>query len=134
MASGVWEFAKAEIARGNIDWANDTIKIVLVDADFSPVFDTAGGQFLDDISGGDIIGDAITLASASVTDAGVLDAADPTVTSVSASLTVAAYVVYYHTGTDSTSTLIMYGDCDNLNTDGNNVVVTFDGTNGVFKL
>jgi len=134
MASGIWEYAAAEISRGNIDFLNDTFKIQAVESGFTPVFDTAGGQFLDDIVGGDRLGDPTTLAGKAISDASVWDANDPTLLNVGAGGTAIAYVVYKDSGVESTSPLVMYGDSNDLVTDGNNVTVTFNATNGIFKL
>lgn len=131
MASGVWVYALAEMARGNIDYLNDTIKAQLVDVTFSPSFTSV--QDLADVGEGDRIGDPTTLTDKTISDAGILDCGNITFLNVTASLTAVAIVFYYASGVEGTSTLIAYHDVDDLVTDGNNVVYTVHA-NGVLDL
>jgi len=132
MASVISKFAIAEIARGNIDYLNDTIKAVMVDSTttFTPAITE---QNLSDIPSGDRIGDVATLGSKTISDTGILDAADPIFLNVTGSLTQDLVVFYKDSGVEATSTIIVSHDTSNLATDGNNVTYTLDA-NGVLAL
>ena len=92
---------------GSIDWSTDNIKVVMVDhGTDTPV--PATDQFLSDILAGARVATSGNLASKTVT-AGVVDAADITITAVTGA-TVESLVVYKDTGVASTSPLIAYID------------------------
>ncbi len=101
----------AAFANGDIDWLVDTIKAFLADATFTPTYDALGNinnaDFLSDVSSS-MVGSAVTLASKTST-AGVIDAADLSFPAVSGN-TIVRMWVYKHTGTPSTSQLILAYD------------------------
>ena len=93
---------------GSIDYLTDNIKVVLVQhATDTPV--PATDEFLSDILIGARKATSGNLATKTVT-AGVIDAADITLTAVASGGTVESIVVYKDTGTATTSTLIAYID------------------------
>ena len=105
----------AHLAKGDVDWENDTIKAALLNA--VPDQDTT--VYWDDISSTEVTGTnwsagGQTLASASVgvntsTNVTKLDAADVSVASVTVS-GVEAIAIYKDTGTASTSPVLGIGD------------------------
>lgn len=98
---------KEAFLSGAIDWVNDDIRALLIDAgEYTPNFSTDGE--LDDIPAGGRVGTAAALTGKTNT-LGVLDADDPTFIGLTGD-TVEAYVLYLHTGTESTSTLIGFFD------------------------
>jgi hypothetical protein len=100
-----------DLLGGNIDLANDTIKVALVTSSYTF---SAAHDFFDDITnelsttGGYTAGGA-TIASPTISS-GVFDAADTSWTS--ATFTCAGAVVYKSTGTAGTSPLIGFIDFD----------------------
>lgn len=134
MANALYDAGRDAFANGNIDWVNDTIKAILIDeADYT--VDLANHDNLDDVAAGARVATA-TLSSPS-TSAGVVDAADVTFSAVSGD-TVEAILIYKHTGTESTSTLIAYIDTATglpVTPNGGDIVVSWDdGANKIFKL
>lgn len=98
---------KEAFLNGAIDWVNDDIRAILIDTgDYTPNFSTDDN--LDDIPAGGRVGTAAALTGKTNT-LGVLDADDPTFIGLTGD-TVEAYVLYLHTGTESTSTLIGFFD------------------------
>lgn len=100
-----------DLLAGNIDLANDTIKVALTSSSYTP---SAAHEFFDDITnelstGGGYTAGGATIASPTISS-GVFDAAD---TSWSSATFTARYgVVYKDTGTPATSPLIGYIDFD----------------------
>lgn len=139
MTKAVYPSALASFLKAEIDLDSVTLKLQLVDADYTY---SAAHNFLDDVPAGALIGTAVSLASVTVgvVAAGVVDAADLTVTSVTAGDTVTGYVIYNDTpGTDATRNLVAFvsetaaGAAISIATDGGNIDVTFPAT-GVFKI
>jgi hypothetical protein len=98
---------KEAILAGAIDWVNDDIRALLIDTgEYTPNFSTDDN--LDDIPSGGRVGTAVALTGKSNT-LGVLDADDATFSGVTGD-TVEAYVLYVHTGDETTSTLLAYFD------------------------
>lgn len=93
-------------------------------------------DFLDDIPSCARIAVSGNLTGKAFGDDGSFDSDDPTFTGVSGA-SIEAIVLYVHTGTDSTSRLIMYQDTGvtglPLTTDGSDVQITVDAA-GWFKL
>lgn len=89
-----------------IDMLDDDLKVVLVDADYTF---SAAHEFLDSIVVGDRVATSANLAGKTVSTAGVFDADDITFTAVSGSQ-VTQVVIYKDTGTEGTSSLIVYYD------------------------
>jgi hypothetical protein len=122
-------------ASGQINWTNDNIKAVFVDAaDYTP--NLATHDNLDDIPAGARVGTSGNLGSKTVTD-GVADASDITVTSVSGDQF--EYVaIYKDTGVESTSRLIALIDTGTglpFTPSGGDITIVWDsGANKIFKL
>jgi hypothetical protein len=134
MANALYDAGRDAFANGNIDWVNDTIGAVLVDAaDYTVNLGTDDN--LDDVPGAARVATA-TLTGKS-TSAGVCDATDMTFTAVSGDQS-EALVLYKDTGTEGTSTLIAYIDTATglpVTPNGNDIdVVWDDGASKIFKL
>lgn len=121
--------AKA-FADGGINWLSDTIKAFLANATFTPTYDSAGNinnaQFLSDVSSS-MVGSAVTL-SGKTSNAGVIAATNLSFSAV-AGATIVRIWVYKHTGTPSTSQLILAYDTGGglpLAPDGGIVTVAWD--------
>ena len=98
---------KEALCGGSIDWVNDDIRALLIDTgEYTPNFSTDDN--LDDIPSGGRVGTAVALTGKTNT-LGVLDADDVTFTSITGD-SIEAFVLYLHTGTESTSKLIAYFD------------------------
>lgn len=98
---------KEAFLSGAIDWVNDDIRAILIDTgDYTPNFTTDDN--LDDIPAGGRVGTAVAMTGKTNT-LGVLDADDPTFTSITGD-SIEAVVLYLHTGTESTSKLLLYFD------------------------
>lgn len=135
MASALYDFGRESFLLGDIAWDTDNIKLVFVDAADYTV-DLATDQYLSDIPGGARVGTSGNLASKTTT-AGVADAADVTVSTVTGDV-FEALVIYKDTGVEGTSILIAYiDDYTGLpcTPNGSNITVAFpnDG-NKIFKL
>lgn len=108
MASVWYPSAIEAFMEGDLDILVDDIRCFLVDtADYT--FSNAH-NFLDDVTAGARVGTATALASITSTVSGnvwTFDAANTTLTSVTGDQS-EAVVVYVHTGTDSTSHLLLY--------------------------
>ena len=115
MADVVFNSAKVDLANGNIDWVNDTIKVMLVNG-YTP--DQDAHNFIDDVSGDEISGTGYTaggkaLANKTNTQDNTnnrakLDADD--VVWTNSTLTADGAVYYKDTGTPSTSPVLKYLD------------------------
>lgn len=136
MASFMYDKGREGFAIAAIGWAADDIRAIFVDsADYTAV--QATDDFLDDIAAGARVAvSAASLANKTATF-GVCDADDLTINSVSGDQ-FEAVVLYKHTGTDSTSRLIV-----NLNDytglpctpNGGNITVAWpNDANKIFKL
>lgn len=131
MANALYDKAREAFLNGDLDWLNDTIKVILVDvkqADETVIYDLdlAADQYLSDVPVAARIATA-TLASKTATG-GVADAADITLSAVSnGGKACEALILYKDTGSESTSPLIAYLD------DGVNLPVTPDGSDIVVQ-
>jgi hypothetical protein len=105
MANAIYPKGKKAILDGDIDFLNDTIKIVLCDSGYT--YSTAHDN-LDDIGASARVATSSALASKTTTD-GAFDAADVTYTALTGD-TVTSWVLFKDSGTESTSTLIGYFD------------------------
>jgi len=135
MANLLYTKAKQGLIDGSIDLDTDDIRAVLVDsADYTP--NLATDDNLDDIPAAARVAVSGALASKTVTD-GVFDAADKDISSVSGD-TFEYIVLYKHTGTESTSRLILLIDSATglpCTPDGSDIRISWDnGTNKIFKL
>jgi hypothetical protein len=113
---------------------SNNLKIALVrSSDVDPNANAGGHDFLDDISAG-VLATTGNLTSVTVSTDGVVDAANAPITDPGGGATADRAVLYYDTGTASTSRLIHLWDTG--------ISYTLDGTNdnvvinasGMFKL
>lgn len=107
MANAMFDKGLENLWAGSIDWSTDNIKVVMVDHG-TDTPNVSTDEFLSDITAGARIATSGNLTTKTVT-AGVVDAADITISSVSGA-TVESLVVYKDTGTDATSPLIAFID------------------------
>lgn len=115
MNSGVVAFAN-----GDVDWPDDTIKVLALSSAFTFDPDLAT---LDQVLAG--ILDEVTLAGKAVTATGQLDADDGSFTAVPSGQTITGLMVYKATGVEATSPLLMWMD---TNEDGTPISRTSDGS------
>jgi len=135
MANAVYGKAREKFLNGDIDWANDDIKAVLVDtAAYAVSIDS--DEYLSSIPAGDRIATSGNLASKTST-LGVADAADITFSTVTGDVS-EAIVLYKDTGDAATSPLIAYIDTATglpITPNGGDITITWDsGANKIFKL
>lgn len=98
-------YGMAEWRRGNLDWLNDDVRIVLVTSGYVA---SQSHQFLSSVGAGARLGTSGALAAKSVSSTTGACGANPiTVTGITAG-TIAGYVLYKHTGVEATSTLLGY--------------------------
>lgn len=135
MTNALYDKGREAFLLGDIDWAADNIKAVLVDAaDYTRNLTT--DQFLSDIPSGARVATSGNLTGKTST-AGVADADDVTFTTVTGDPS--EYVVLYKdTGSAATSPLIACIDTATglpVTPGGGNITVTWDnGANKIFKL
>jgi len=133
MANAIYPKAKESLLAGDLDLADDTIKVVLVDTG-TYTYNTAH-DFYNDLSG--ILGSGVALASKTIA-LGVFDAADTTFTTPSAGTTIEALVIYKDTGSVSSSNLIAYIDSGTglpFTTNGADIDIVWDsGSNKIFAI
>lgn len=135
MTNSLYDSGREGFLAGNLDWDANDIRLVCIDhADDTPNVST--DQDLADLLGAARVATSGSFTSKTTT-AGVADAADVTLTSVTGDQ-FESINIYYHTGVEATSTLIAYIDTASglpLTPDGGNVTVTWDsGANKIFKL
>jgi hypothetical protein len=122
-------------ASGQVNWLNDTIKVVLCTSAYTP--NTAADQYLSDVPGGSQVATSSALTGKTIT-AGVADADDVTFSAVAGGSTVTQAVVYKDTGVAATSPLIALLDTAvgfPITTNGNDITLLFDNsTYRIFKL
>jgi len=112
-----------------INMATDDIRAILVPSSY--VYDAAH-DFLDDIAS--IVGSAVALSSKSVTN-GVFDAADADFGTIASGSTIGSVVIYKHTGTPSTSPLLMrFTDVVGLPLATNGAGILLQWSNGAAKI
>lgn len=135
MANALYDKGRQAFLEKLIDWLNDNIKVVLVDAGAYAI-DLANHQFLSDIPGGARIATSGNLAG-KTSAAGVADSADPTIAAV-AGASIELVVIYQDTGVAGTSRLIAAIDTMiglPFVPSGADVILQWDnGTNKIFKL
>jgi len=122
MAYSMYALGKQALL-GAMDLTADTIKMQLVDGDYTPNFTTDDAAA--DFSGSEV-GTAATLASKTVA-LGVFDAADVTYSAVSGNVVVGA-VIYKDAGN-----LICYLDFADITPNGNDIIIQFDAA-GIFAM
>ncbi len=133
MANTLYDLGRKAFLDADIDYLVDTIKVALVDTG-TYTFSQAH-QFYSSVSAG-VVGTPVALATKTST-AGVADADDTTLTSVSGS-SIEALVIYKDTGVAATSPLIAYIDTATglpITPNSGDVTVQWDsGASKVFKL
>ena len=135
MANALYDHGREGFLAGDIDWDGDNIKLVFVDeADDTP--DLNNDEDLADRAGASRVATSGNLSSKTV-DAGVADAADVTVSTVSGD-EFESIDIYQDTGTEATSRLICNIDTATglpCTPNGGDIEVQFDaGSNKIFKL
>ena len=127
MANKLYPKSKKQFLQAGIDLASLNVRAILVDAG-AYTYDDAH-DFLDDIPSGARIAVSGNLTGKTFGDNGSFDSDDPTLTGVSGA-SIDAIVLYVHTGTESTSRLVMYQDTGvtglPLTPDGSDVQITVD--------
>jgi hypothetical protein len=136
MANAIYDKGRQAFANGGINLSSDTIKCALVGSGYTPSLTTH--QFYSDLTPGtNVIGTPTAIGFGSDT-AGVYKASGTTVfTSVASGSTVTYLAIYKDTGVAGTSPLIGLIDTATglpVATNGNNITITWDATNGIFKL
>jgi hypothetical protein len=133
--NGLYYKGREAFLNGDISWRDDDIRVVLLDNAFYTVNLTLD-EFLSDIPLAARIATSSSLTAKTSVN-GVADAADAFFTNT-VGPTIEACAVYAHTGTDSTSRLIVYFDNANglpLTLFETDVSLIWDnGPNKIFKL
>jgi hypothetical protein len=133
MSNAVYDKGREAFGNGGINWVSDTIKIVLLDATYTP--NLATDQYYSQISSA-VVGSPVTLGG-KTNVGGVMDANDPVFSSVSGNQVVRS-AIFKDTGTPTTSPLICLEDSATglpITPNGGNINGTFDnGPNKIFKL
>jgi hypothetical protein len=138
MANALYDSARGSFLKGELDWLNNTFKVVLIDtANYSVTL--AGHTNFGDVSGSAIVGTAVTLTNTTVQTNGAADADDVTFTTVSGA-SIEALVIYKDdlSGIPANFPLIAYIDTATglpITPNGGDIIVTWDnGTNRIFRL
>ena len=135
MANALYDHGRNEFLVGDLDWLVHDIRMVLMDAD-DHTTNQATDDNLDDITAAARVATSGAFGSKTAV-AGVADAADVTFSAVSGHVS-EELVIYYHTGTESTSTLIVNIDTATglpVTPNGGDITVQWDsGSNKIFKL
>lgn len=116
--SALYSSGRQKFLTGSLDWLTDNFKLVLLDNTY--VFDDNHDN-LNDITG--VIATSGNLTNKTAVN-GIADADDVIFTSVAAGPDIAYVVVYYDSGSASTSTLIAYYD---ITTTGASIDITPTG-------
>lgn len=135
MANAMYAKGLEAFLTGQINWASDTIKAVLVDTlTYTP--NLATHQFLSDIPEAARVATSPSLDLKSAAN-GVADAADVTFSAVSGNQS-EALVIFKSTGVDASSRLICYIDTATglpITPGGGDITVVWDnGANKIFRL
>lgn len=129
MASVWYPKAFDLMAEGDLDLLVDDLRVFLVDAADYTFANTH--DFLDDVAAGSRVGTPTALASktsAYSSNVWTFDAADTTLTSVTGDQS-EAVIVYKHTGTDSTSPLVLYLELSSAVTpNGGNITLQWNAS------
>jgi hypothetical protein len=129
VASALYPSFKQLLLGGDIDLAADDIRAILIDtADYTY---SAAHDFLEDVAAGARVAVSPALASKTITN-GVFDAADATFTAATGD-SVEAVILYKHTGSDATASLIAYIDGVSVTPNGGNIVASWNAS-GIFAL
>lgn len=141
MANALYDYGRQGFLDGSINWATDSIKVMLVNtANYAVNLGTH--QFVTDVPAGAQVQRSAALASKTVNSpvGGVADAADITFSAVTGG-NVGALVIYKDTGSDATSRLIAYldtvqgGGALSVTPNGGDITIQWDNlANRIFKL
>lgn len=135
MANALYDLGREGFLAGDIDWDANNIKLVFVD-EADDTIDLAVDDNLDDRAVASRVATSGNFASKTTT-AGVADAADVVVSTVSGD-PFESIDIYKDTGVESTSRLICNIDTATglpFTPSGGNITVTWDsGANRIFKL
>lgn len=136
MAKRLYDKGRAKFATGDIDWVNNTLRVILIDKSKYTV-DLAVDEYLSDVPLDARIA-TVTLSGRSVDNAGVCDADDTTFSNVTTGASVTAVVILKDIGIENASPLVHYGDEAAqfpITGDGDDVVIRWDdGADKIFKL
>ena len=133
MANALYDLGKKALLDGSIALLTDNIKVVLIDAADYTV-NLATDNALDDIPAGARVATSANLSSKTTT-AGTFDAGDEILSAVSGDPS-EALVVYYDSGVESTSLLIVYIDTGTglpVVPNGGDLTVQWNGS-GIFSI
>ena len=135
MTNQLYGLGREAFLNGDLDWASNDIKVVLVDTnDYTVSINTH--QFLSDVPSGARVATSANLSSKTAT-LGVADAADVTFSAVTGDQS-EALVIYQDSGSAATSRLIAYIDTATglpVTPNGADITVTWDnGSNRIFAL
>jgi len=136
MANALYDAGRANFLEGDLDWDANTIKFVFTDhADDTPA--PSADSIRANISAGSATVATSSALASKTTTAGVADAADSTVGSVSGDQ-FESINLFQSTGSVSTDLLIAYIDSATglpCTPNGGNITVAWDsGANKIFKL
>jgi len=134
MANVLYDPGRDAFLNGDIDFTNDTIRVYLVDtADYAF---SASHQYLSQVAAAGRVANAVLAGK--TTSAGVADASDTVLSSVSGDQC-EALILVRDTGSEATSLLIGYIDTAAaglpVTPNGGDITITWDnGANKIFKL
>lgn len=134
MANAFYSAFKEQMLQAGVNLASSNVKAILVTSAYTF---SASDVFISDLTGILTDGRSPNLASKTFT-AGVFDAANTTLPTVTGSQTADAIVLSIDTGTDATSRLICYFDTNvtglPFSTNGGDITITWDdGANKIFN-
>jgi len=135
MANSFYSKGLENFLAGNLDWDANDVRLVLIDEDDdAPVLAT--DDALDDILAGARVDTSGSFTTKAVTD-GHADADDVTLTTVTGD-EFESFTIYYHTGTESTSLLMVNIDTATglpCTPNGGDITIQWDdGTDKIFTL
>lgn len=133
MANAMYPSAKQALLAGTINYGSADIRVILVDlTDYTY---SSAHDFLNDVAAGSRVATSNALDSPTITN-GTFDAADEVLSAVTGDES-EALILYYHTGTESTSNLIVYFDTSitgaPVTPNGGDITVQWNGS-GIFAL
>lgn len=135
MANALYDRGRQGFLAGEIDWDANDIRLILID-EADDTIDLAADEDLADRAAPSRVATSGAFASKTTT-AGVADAADVTLTSVTGDVS-ESIDIYQHTGTESTSLLIANIDTATglpVTPNGGNITIQWDsGSNRIFRL
>lgn len=131
MANALYNKGRQRFATADLDWIDDTIKVVAIDqSDYTMALTH---EFLSSIPSAAFVSAHMPLANKTATD-GVVDADDVVFVAVSGD-SIEAVVIYKDTGDPATSPLIAYLDQGTglpITPNGGDITLSWD--NGVYKI